>query len=80
MSEKFSKLGDAVTTPLYLTKVPNVPIPGKVVQHNFPPRKYQKLAEDGFRAFWVEPDATKKVCDCGWAPHLGIHYTSWPAA
>ena len=63
---------------MYLTKVPKVvPFPGKVVQHNFPPgRKRRKLGADGFRAILVEADTTKKVCNCDWAPHLGVHYTA----
>ena len=66
---------------MYLTKVPRVvPFPHKVVQHNFPPgNKRRKLGANGFRAYLVEADTTKKVCDCGWVPHLGAHYTGyWP--
>ena len=60
---------------MYLTKVPKViPLPGKIVQHNFPPgNKRRKLGADGFRAFLVEADPTKEVCNCDWAPHLGVH-------
>jgi hypothetical protein len=64
---------------MYLIKVPKIiPIPGKIVQHNFPPgNKRRKLGAGGFRAFLYVPDATKKVCNCSWAPHLGYHYTTY---
>jgi hypothetical protein len=75
-SLKHGCIGQSIKQRQYLIKVPKViPIPGKIVQRNFPPgNKRRKLGENGFRAFLVEPDAAKKVCNCGWAPHLGIHY------
>ena len=29
----------------------------------------------GFRRFWVAPDPKWKLCECGWRPELGAHYS-----
>ena len=31
---------------------------------------------NGFRRFWVPPDPKWKLCDCGWRPDLGPHYSA----
>jgi hypothetical protein len=30
---------------------------------------------NGFRRFWVQPDPKWKLCECGWRPDLGPHYS-----
>jgi hypothetical protein len=49
---------------------------GRFLWHNFPPGDPNRILGDGgFRA-WVEPVKDEaRACDCGWAPHLGLHYS-----
>jgi hypothetical protein len=37
----------------------------------------QQHGVKGFRRFWVPPDQGNwKLCDCGWRPDLGPHYSA----
>jgi hypothetical protein len=61
---------------------------GHVVMHNpvRPRTPDQKLGVRGFRAWRdLRSNVVGKIpeCACGWAPHLGVHYSHlsnwWPA-
>jgi hypothetical protein len=61
-------------TPDYLSKLPAVVPPGKVLVHNHV-RPTRELGLRGFRAWLSKPDPSElEVCDCSWAPGLGEHF------
>jgi hypothetical protein len=49
---------------------------GWLLAHNsVRPTVDQRSGVGGFRRFWVPPDPKWKLCDCGWRPDLGPHYS-----
>ena len=38
----------------------------------------QRHGQNGFRRFWVPPEKKDgwRLCDCGWRPDLGPHYSA----
>ncbi len=60
---------------IYLSHVPQVATPGKVVVHNTVAASRQtKPGMRGFRAWLAPPSREYVVCSCAWAPELGKHY------
>jgi hypothetical protein len=67
-----------VAQPKYIEEIPERIPDGFIVVHNAV-RTQRPLSHNGFQA-WLEAEANAKfrnriVCDCGWAPQLGTHYT-----
>ena len=74
----------------YLRRIPAKLPAGEIVVHNHvkpcldPDRRAEGveamadvtlLGLNGFRAWtWPEGDDRATPCDCGWAPHLAVHY------
>jgi hypothetical protein len=58
----------------YLTRLPETVPPDRWLVHNHV-RPTRWLGSRGFRA-WLEPPGSERleVCDCDWAPELGVHY------
>ena len=50
---------------------------GWLLAHNsIRPTVDQQHGVNGFRRFWVPPDQGNwKLCNCGWRPDLGPHYS-----
>jgi hypothetical protein len=49
---------------------------GWLLAHNsVRPTVHQRHGVGGFRWFWVAPDPKWKLCQCGWRPDLGPHYS-----
>lgn len=64
--------------PLYLNETPtSPPRNGLMIVHNFRPSSpRQRLSRNGFRAWFARPGQhVVEVCDCGWAPKAGQHFT-----
>jgi hypothetical protein len=44
-----------------------------------PVHERQQHGVSGFRVMWIPPELTNEnqfvVCDCGWRPDLGVHYS-----
>ena len=53
---------------------------GWVLVHNFAraPAVDTPHGVNGFRRFWVPPEKKDgwRLCDCGWRPDLGSHYSA----
>ena len=62
----------------YLSRLPATIPPDVVLVHNRV-RPTRRLGSRGFRAWLSRPDAPRlRVCDCGFAPELGRHFTTAP--
>jgi hypothetical protein len=57
----------------YLTRLPAAVPPGRVLVHNTV-RPARRLGTRGFRAWLEPPNESLTVCDCCWAPELGVHF------
>jgi hypothetical protein len=60
----------------YLSTIPSEDeIPsGRVVVHNHVVPPVRRLGTRGFRAWLADPSNRLVVCDCRWAPEIGVHY------
>jgi hypothetical protein len=72
-SPKKGKSLKEVVIPDYISKLPDVIPPGRILVHNdVCPAK--RLGFRGFRAWLSFPEPRYVICDCKWASNLGKHY------